>query len=753
MNKQARSEKIIAAFVNGRTAQRSGRLERVRDGKRLVFTAEPDYIRNSAGEIIGVDAWVELYDASGNEIPIDPHRRIINPPTVPRSGADDPVEAFFEAVFDSVDDAPNPQGWRTAGTVTTIYGDTTDGRIEGQSATYSAARQGTGNLNLAGTGVTAATGQFFSSTYSCYQQYWAFNTSAITDTDDVTDVQLQLWMVSDQSVSADYVIEAREKNWGPTLTTADYTSGSTLASHTLMASLNTSGIGAVGYKTFTSTADFLTASGLKTGTVYLFTSSSRQRTGTAATGDEFVQFSHAETTGTTQDPKLVITHSSVTSVSNSFDGGTHNTTITAANSGGSSGTAFTQVVGTPRYSNAVSRSGSLSAVNPVAGTDGHVDYQNIVNGNVLYSRFYLYLTGSLTVGQRLFVLIDEDSAFPYSLVLGPGRELNLQYHLNDGALYTFSNLIPLNQWVRIETKAVMDSTGSGDAEVWLYLDPNSDIETETSSNFNGAWGTGSPRTAEFGLRREASGYWHLDDVAVATSKIGPGATFASGGSSTSITVTSSAAGAPGGVGGSSASVTVVELGAGSPGPSAGASTSVSVTSSASGAPGVASGSSSALSVTLSAGGSPGLQAGSGVSVSVAATGAGEASSDASGGSSAVVQVSVTGAGSVAFSGGSSAVVETVVTGAGELVIVDITIVVGPTVVRSHYSLGESRTSYSAEDNRLSVSAGDNQLRERVQVASSTVREPFTVGETRQSVEIGENRLGLDVDPSRVTRME
>lgn len=308
------------------------KLESVKDGYKLVVDQQPEFIYNRQEEVVGVDAWVRLFRSDGKEVRIDPHRRIINPPTVPRANVtlsedgstreviESPTEAFYEAIWDSVREVPNRKGWRTKGTVTTIYSETSDGRVESVGAFYQDVDAGIGNasFNVATSSVTTATGQFFSSNYSIYQQFWAFDTSAIGDSDEISDVDLKLWMVSDSS-DTDFTILVCEKNWGPTLTGEDFTTGIDIADgvYPLLASLDTAGIGSSGaYKTFVSETYFLEAANMKTGTVYMFTGSSNHRDFVAPTGDEWVQFSHAETSGTTQDPKLVITHNTPAATAN-----------------------------------------------------------------------------------------------------------------------------------------------------------------------------------------------------------------------------------------------------------------------------------------------------------------------------------------------------------------------------------------------------------------------------------------------------
>ncbi len=773
MDKQARSEKVVGAFRKVRSSSRVGRLERVRDGKRLVFTSEPDYIRNSAGDIIGADAWVELYDADGLEIPIDPHRRIVNPPTVPRTNLDtglaDPYEAFIEAVWDSVEETPYPQGWRTAGTVTTVYGDTSDGRLEGQGATYNVARNGTGTIQNDTTGVTSATGQFFSSSYSCYQQYWSFDTSAIADTDEVTSVVLELYQTGQNLAGGNFTVEAREYDWGASLTTADYRPGNTLSGLTLLASIATSGMGTLNtYYAFTSTAAFLTAANLKTGSVRLLTTSSKQRTGTAPTDREFVQFATANASGTTTDPKLTITHDTPSSGGSiTFVGASHANSLTGslpvgtqdgdfllailqAASSGTAPSGWTKI-GSDRTINdfvanawyIVRGASSPSLTWGGGGSDPALDI-------VAYrgAQSTPHVTGQSVAGSSVAPSVTTTVA--NTVLVG----LAADYDEAPGAPSGMTNRTVSATYNTIADTTVASAGATGN-------------KTFSGSTPIGTW---SVVLAPAGESEEYDGG---SSTSIESSASGAGSPGAENGSDTSASHTSSGAGLLAVSGSSSASISVTAQAGGSFSVSAGSGAAASFSVSSAGTPGPSAGSSSELTFNVSAAGSPGLGNGSDIVVSVTATGAGESSSEASGGSTAVVSVAVAGAGSPAFSGGSTTllshdvngsgsagfsggstvVVTHTVTGAGVVLVVDISIEIGPTVVRQRVEAGETRLSYEADDSRLSKSVGLSLVRQRVEVASSSVRERVTVDSSRLSTEIGENRLGMSVEPSRVTRME
>lgn len=308
MQRAERAGEVLEATRSAWRRARRERLTRPLGGGHLVVDREPELIHGPGGDVVGVDAWVRLFDRAGREVRVDPHRRIVNPPTV-HEGVQDPAEAFYRVVEDSVVGTPNARGWRTRGTVTTVFAGTGDGTVYSTSTTYSTARSGSG-LSV-DNGSEMGVGQsFFSPDYGCHESFLSFDTSAVGG--GITVVELALRLTVDQS-DTDFTVEARESAWtAGGLTTADWVAGASLGTPTLLASLSTSGIGATGsYKTFTSQAAFLTATGMGTGTVAMLLCSSRHRGNNTPSGFEDVYFSSADASGTTQDPKLTITHASL----------------------------------------------------------------------------------------------------------------------------------------------------------------------------------------------------------------------------------------------------------------------------------------------------------------------------------------------------------------------------------------------------------------------------------------------------------
>ena len=84
---------------------------------------QPALVLNGAGEVVGIECWVRLFNRNGVEIHIDPHRMILNPPLVPRKnltydaqgnrivGEQDAAAALVEVLWDSIDLTPNAAGW------------------------------------------------------------------------------------------------------------------------------------------------------------------------------------------------------------------------------------------------------------------------------------------------------------------------------------------------------------------------------------------------------------------------------------------------------------------------------------------------------------------------------------------------------------------------------------------------------------------------------------------------------------------
>jgi hypothetical protein len=181
--------------------------------------------------------------------------------------------------------------------------------ISASVVSYAQAQAGTGvNFSASADGSYTVGQQFVpADTYSPDQwldwvSFMDFDLASVTGT--VASATLSLGLAVDTSTT-DFTIEVRTKDWGASLTTADWVVGASIGALTLLASLSTSGIGSFGYKVLTesgtSLKDAVVAAG--SGVLRCLVCSSRFRTVTTPTGDEFVEFS---TYNSATKPKLVI---------------------------------------------------------------------------------------------------------------------------------------------------------------------------------------------------------------------------------------------------------------------------------------------------------------------------------------------------------------------------------------------------------------------------------------------------------------
>lgn len=207
---------------------------------------------------------------------------------------------------------------------------------------------------------------------------------------------------------------------------------------------------------------------------------------------------------------------------NNFNGGTNGVTITTGNSGGTSGQSLIPITGSPQFSNAQAFGGSgLSAFNPTVGADCHMDWSGLTqSGDTICLRLYMFLVSAPSASQRLAV------------VLGPGGVVSAVWIFNNRTIRVFLGFsisvaaqlttpIPTGQWVRVELRWTIDSAGNGTAEVWRFDDPDSAIATDYAISSALAWPNGKIGMVEWHLQRDAGGYWYMDNVAVADSRIGP----------------------------------------------------------------------------------------------------------------------------------------------------------------------------------------------------------------------------------------
>ena len=289
----------------------------------ILFDERPTLVRDRDGSIVGIDAMVRVFRGT-TELRVDPHRNCVNPPimvpdgttytvTDPETGetyekknyALNPREAYLRWLEQTIRDNPNLKGWRTRGTVTTVFATAPggEGTVVSPSTVYATARSGGGALGVED---DVRGGQrLLTGTYTCREGFLIFDTSTIPDTDTVSAVVPSLYGVADQS-DTDFVSALGTSSYnGGAVVTGDWVAGASLPAS--LATWNSSGYVA-DYNAFTSAGASLNSAINKTGNTALILFSERHRDNTAPTGNEFVRFADADAAGTTTDPKLAITH-------------------------------------------------------------------------------------------------------------------------------------------------------------------------------------------------------------------------------------------------------------------------------------------------------------------------------------------------------------------------------------------------------------------------------------------------------------
>ena len=215
-----------------------------------------------------------------------------------------------------------------------FYSGTTSARCEGQNDVYLTARSTFSQVyHYDYTGmfyqtqpVALTAGQWFNSyrtsyDYTTYESFLQFDTSLLPDTAIIDAAVLTLYY--DMSIyGADpdagyylnpvaHVVEARIKDWGTDVTSADWVAGASLSGLTKVATRSFSGNTAYypGPKVFTSEAAFA-ANINKTGATYLILCTDKQVAGTAPTswGTEMSAFRSGTSSPVYGYPELVVTY-------------------------------------------------------------------------------------------------------------------------------------------------------------------------------------------------------------------------------------------------------------------------------------------------------------------------------------------------------------------------------------------------------------------------------------------------------------
>lgn len=199
---------------------------------------------------------------------------------------------------------------------------------------------------------------------------------------------------------------------------------------------------------------------------------------------------------------------------NNFNGGSNGTTISTANSGGTSGDAFQTVTSAPAYTTTNATGTHAPLVAQLVNVDELYWTGLTFTGRTLWARAYIYLTAYPTAPAGSILTIGTSGS------TGGGR-LRIN---NTGTLFvanpSFSTLtgmttsapVPLNQWVRVELMVTVGTTTSnGVAELRVYHSADSSTPTQTLSGSNFNLGTVLPTQVLF--TGPAASAMYLDDIA------------------------------------------------------------------------------------------------------------------------------------------------------------------------------------------------------------------------------------------------
>jgi len=194
-------------------------------------------------------------------------------------------------------------------TTTTVWSDAGDFEVTAFGSSYTVARDHTGSDEGVTPSLTIlALGQNFSSpNYYCIEMFLDFVTSSIADTDVVSAAVLSLWGSNDNDTSNLNAVTARAYDFGSSAEVSDFRTAAQLNALTTLATCAAATYVSGAYFAFTSQAGMPGAINV-TGSTRMVLHSDRHAAGTAPSGEEYWQIQSADNTGTTSDPKLVITH-------------------------------------------------------------------------------------------------------------------------------------------------------------------------------------------------------------------------------------------------------------------------------------------------------------------------------------------------------------------------------------------------------------------------------------------------------------
>ena len=216
-------------------------------------------------------------------------------------------------------------------------------------------------------------------------------------------------------------------------------------------------------------------------------------------------------------------------LTNNFDGGSNTTTISTGNSGGTSGHAFDQVsiggTDTLTFSNTTYASGSLSAkvANGTAGnTNVAIWLQNSIGSQpAIWFRLCMFWSANPGSTCQIFRLLGASGTTCGGIGINFTGTLFMVNSVLTTEL-TSANVIPLNQWFRVEGYVYTSQNGKGTLSFSLFATPEAQVPFETQTATGQSTGP-AVGNARFGFPGNTTSVtYYLDSIGLSnTGYLGP----------------------------------------------------------------------------------------------------------------------------------------------------------------------------------------------------------------------------------------
>lgn len=165
----------------------------------------------------------------------------------------------------------------------------------------------------------------------------------------------------------------------------------------------------------------------------------------------------------------------MTTLTNTFEGGSDETAITTANSGGGSGDAFNDVLNAT-FDTARSAHGSVACRWSVSGAaSSQVSW--LTSGTTWFARAYVHMTDAPPANMQLITAMDGGTI---RLMVRVMTDRTVQITSSGfSSLGQSTTVLPLDSWVRVEAR-IQEGTGAGLCTVRIYsTDPDGTTPDET----------------------------------------------------------------------------------------------------------------------------------------------------------------------------------------------------------------------------------------------------------------------------------